>query len=549
VNLRRSSRQNSSVLDRAQKYLPPAPYRNLIFLITTVLLLASYHLGSTPWERALGLAHGTRITAPNTQFLVFDHLTQTGTEQLNRNLLHHTGGTSEIVVVSGYGLWRFGLLAALAYAMMLLLSRWLVNLNLRTFLSPGIGINRTCQIPYCILLGVGLAMVGVGHVFPALFALIFFRTLVLANKSRPDIRKVGRSIELLDMTRGLWLGWLILPMLSRFAVWSPQIKWSMLGLVIGGLASYLFLLGLNYWPGKLFEDEKMMETSRVAFYFGCWETIGIFALCVAGFLVNAGNVCGTILLFGAFGYGRLAQTVLLRSIARMDRCGENSRTESTYRIAAGVWFLLPLVVGEFFAGFDQMALMLWLTGLVPLVSAGRPWGSTVREDEIQELEVRERPVSRPFVTDYGALTPRQKAAVLFMSLPPEDSAQLFSELGPEEVQAITLEITQLPSVSPECRAKVCNEFLTKDAGHRGTANQSKSEPVGRTLGFKQGRRKPKAPTPQKSQKPAASSPRRRKRRKQHVCDQCGEAFNHGIGIRKHQRATGHKGIEVWELRE
>ncbi len=54
-----------------------------------------------------------------------------------------------------------------------------------------------------------------------------------------------------------------------------------------------------------------------------------------------------------------------------------------------------------------------------------------------------------------------------MSLPPEMSAQLFSELGPEEVQAITLEITQLPSIAPEIRASVINEFL----------NSSQSAPV------------------------------------------------------------------------
>lgn len=50
-----------------------------------------------------------------------------------------------------------------------------------------------------------------------------------------------------------------------------------------------------------------------------------------------------------------------------------------------------------------------------------------------------------------------------MSLPPEMSAQLFSELGPEEVQAITLEITQLPSIAPEVRASVINEFLNSSS--------------------------------------------------------------------------------------
>ena len=56
---------------------------------------------------------------------------------------------------------------------------------------------------------------------------------------------------------------------------------------------------------------------------------------------------------------------------------------------------------------------------------------------------------------------------MFMSLPPEMSAQLFSELGPEEVQAITLEITQLPSIAPEVRASVINEFLNSSGGGGG----------------------------------------------------------------------------------
>ena len=57
-----------------------------------------------------------------------------------------------------------------------------------------------------------------------------------------------------------------------------------------------------------------------------------------------------------------------------------------------------------------------------------------------------------------------------MSLPPEMSAQLFSELGPEEVQAITLEITQLPSIAPEVRASVINEFLNSSEQGGGNGN-------------------------------------------------------------------------------
>ncbi len=47
-----------------------------------------------------------------------------------------------------------------------------------------------------------------------------------------------------------------------------------------------------------------------------------------------------------------------------------------------------------------------------------------------------------------------------VSLPPEVSAQIFKEFGPEEVQAISLEISKLPQISPEVRAKVIEEFLS-----------------------------------------------------------------------------------------
>jgi len=62
------------------------------------------------------------------------------------------------------------------------------------------------------------------------------------------------------------------------------------------------------------------------------------------------------------------------------------------------------------------------------------------------------------------LTPKQKAAILLMSLPPDVAAQLFKELGHEEVHSITLEINNLPPVSPEVRAQVVDEFLNSQAG-------------------------------------------------------------------------------------
>lgn len=53
---------------------------------------------------------------------------------------------------------------------------------------------------------------------------------------------------------------------------------------------------------------------------------------------------------------------------------------------------------------------------------------------------------------------RQCCAIILMSLPPEVSATLFRNLRPEEVTAITEEITRLPSVPPEVRERVLSDF-------------------------------------------------------------------------------------------
>ncbi|MBQ7502226.1 hypothetical protein IJT93_05850 [bacterium] len=65
------------------------------------------------------------------------------------------------------------------------------------------------------------------------------------------------------------------------------------------------------------------------------------------------------------------------------------------------------------------------------------------------------------------LPPKQKTAILLMSLPPEASAEIFKELPPEEVQSITAEISKLPQISPETRAQVIQEFLDQDGGSAG----------------------------------------------------------------------------------
>lgn len=73
------------------------------------------------------------------------------------------------------------------------------------------------------------------------------------------------------------------------------------------------------------------------------------------------------------------------------------------------------------------------------------------------------PANQPFEWNDGA-----EAAVLFMSLPPELSAQLFSEMGPTSVQRITTEICQLPRVVPSTRARIIRKFLEIEQGNPST---------------------------------------------------------------------------------
>jgi len=57
------------------------------------------------------------------------------------------------------------------------------------------------------------------------------------------------------------------------------------------------------------------------------------------------------------------------------------------------------------------------------------------------------------------LSPRQKAAIFIMSLPPELSAQVIRSFPPEEVQALTLEMSKVPSVPENIKKSVVDEFL------------------------------------------------------------------------------------------
>ena len=56
------------------------------------------------------------------------------------------------------------------------------------------------------------------------------------------------------------------------------------------------------------------------------------------------------------------------------------------------------------------------------------------------------------------LTSQQKAAILFISLGPENSAKLFRHLNDEEIEKLTLEIANQKQVTQEQKQQVISEF-------------------------------------------------------------------------------------------
>ncbi len=526
-----------------------APYKNLIFLLLSITTILWLHFGASAWERALGLAHGDLVTTPKSNFLVFDHLTPSGQETLNRNLFHHTSGTSKIVTVSGYGLWRFGLLMGLGYAFFFCLIQNLKHFRPGALLRNGLTATRQHLILFCLVLGVGTGLLGANNFAVTLFALAYLRAVVVVNKTSPDPSKVAGAIELLDMARALWSGWLIPKLLLAAAPISAELSLPFAGLFGGVTASFLCLMGLREWPGELLTQKKVRSSCKLSFEMGCWESLVVLSLGVVSFKLGVSIFAGSLAIAGAYGFGRIAQVFLLRRVAFLKPCGPSTRRESVLRIASGVWFLLPAVAGEFFQGHDQTALMVWLAVLSPLVVGGRPWGSTkVVEPHPLQRQLRPTPPQpQPQIDEFvKSLRPRQKSAILFMSLPPEVSAQLFAELGPAEVQAVTLEITQLPRISPETRKAVIQEFFDKS---RGSGNTPRCSPSAEELETRVLSDLGKAADFIRKQH-LEECPNRPKVRlkKQHVCTECGMRFNHGIGLRKHQRQAGHKGRAVEDLK-
>ena len=80
-----------------------------------------------------------------------------------------------------------------------------------------------------------------------------------------------------------------------------------------------------------------------------------------------------------------------------------------------------------------------------------------------------------------SLSPRQKAAILIMSLPPELSAQVIRSFPPEEVQSLTIEMSKTPQVPQEIKDSVIKEFLDTTEMQPPVAAQTAAQSVSRRM--------------------------------------------------------------------
>jgi flagellar motor switch protein FliG len=448
------------------------PYYKTLLVLVSLVVFVAVQTQTDPLERALGISHGQLIETSQQRFYVFDHVSDESAEQLTVSVQSVQGESSQAIRVWGYGVWRVGFLALLCYGMVLVSTRALLDLSYQKLVSSRLAVDKRYVTLAAVLLGVGSGLQGLPDWAPYLFGAVYLTLLVTLAKAKPNSDSVARGLELLDLSRALWCGWIVTKVFGALP-YGPTLEEVLLSPLGVGLGVVSASIGTRRtaWSDIESTGDRLMGACRNSFDVGCYESQMVVAVLFLSVMAHGSPHLGVLLGLGVFGWGRFAQSVLLRAILKAHPAlVDGGRSSSRMRIASGVWFLLPLPFSALFLMGGTTALMIWLSGLVPLVILGRPWGSTYRAREHEFPEVRSRHFR--YVADLypelrnlpSWLTGKKVAAILFMSLPPEASAQLFSELGPEEVQSVTLEITQLPSVDPRLREVLCQHFYFKMFG-------------------------------------------------------------------------------------
>lgn len=459
-----SARRSSSQSAGNPKKTPP--FLKVILFSLLVISLWFLHNQTQGIERVLGLSHGQFMSTQNHQFYVFDNLDDASAERLTESIKESDWSSVQALNAHGYGVKRIVLLFALCYASVYMASKFLLAMSLGPFKPRLPKLNRQTWRFGLLLLGGYAKHRGFPDVLPYFFTLLGLLLVLKLGRAEPSAQTVARSLRSLSCLRVFWAG-ALLHLLFFEAVGPPTP--SSLRMALLGLGLTLFVSRLSYpserWTTFPGDRETLNEECRFTYRLGSYDFVGLLALIYLASQFQLG-MASVVVAMSSYLWGGFTLSLLLRAVLKGRSADPNmSRAASPMRIAASVWFLVPLPFWEIFVYGGSLAFLIWLCALLPLCLAGRPWGSPFKKDSHRLRDALAGP-SRSRVSKLESVYPGVKelsslmsstraAAILFMSLPPELSARLFSELGPEEVQSITLEITQLPTVSPELRQDLC----------------------------------------------------------------------------------------------
>lgn len=411
-------------------------------------------------EHLLGLCHGGRADGINLRFYLFDNLNDQQSKALTHVLQTFLGERTQAVHATHFGRSRAVLGLVLGF-----LAFFSAGRLLNTFRTSKLGSlprfvsRRENWLLLGFPTGMGLDLGGLGGSGPYLFTAAGLFILTQLARSQPEHKALTRGFAVLHFVRLIWVGSLVSSLygVTLFTLEVPEQPYQIYLLLLAVSLSYL---PMNEKSLLLFRPHSQALTAqcRFGFHLGWMECTGLLIVLYQACFVGREPFSSTVAVFTIFLVGRVVHTLLLCTTLLLKPENPHMSAEAAFlRVGAGILFLAPLPYVELFWGSGPGPWLLWLVGLMPLSLYGRPWGTRVVEVKSGNYEMAVLSRARPRYK--CSLDPKQRAAVLFMSLPPEMAAQLFSELGPEEVQAITLEITQLPTIAPEVRAEIINEFL------------------------------------------------------------------------------------------
>ena len=163
--------------------------------------------------------------------------------------------------------------------------------------------QRKSLLLLSVLVGLGSALCGLGAVAPTLFSLAFFMLMLATTKSKPKVEKVALRLEILDMFRALWGGWLLAQTFGYTSGYGPHFLLGLLGLMFGLAASFFATVKVNFQRRSQEHWESLKPSCRNSFEMGWWESLAVLGILAFSAQLGEDHAYGTVIVLGAFGWG------------------------------------------------------------------------------------------------------------------------------------------------------------------------------------------------------------------------------------------------------